>query len=249
MDEEEIKIEKLEHGPEPILTEKEPESKVSKEDATPTDNKSIIIALAIIIGVFGLAIAGMKIYNYFAASSLINIDDLHKENLEEGLAQKEGYVYNGYSFVYVDGLWWTEVNRFGTLLKIPLHFGPKEVEEIKIYGKLNQTEFNQGDNVYIAINPNTISKYYTLAISELSFNVAKGIDKTPVGSCTELNPDCGNRTIISCNNTLGKPVIELAWENKTMIFMSGSCIKVTGEGYGLVKAVDRLLLQWYGVMN
>jgi hypothetical protein len=103
--------------------------------------------------------------------------------------------------------------------------------------------------VYLAIDPEVVDKYYTLAISELSFNVVKGINRVPVGSCTKDNPACDNRTIVSCDNTQGKPVIELALSDKAEVKMEGTCIKISGREYELVKAVDRVLLKWYGVMQ
>lgn len=220
-----------------------------EDSSAPTDSKSILIIVALIVGVFAFAIAGLKLYgNYFTSAAVVNVDDLHKENLNGDLNEKEGYMYNGFSFVYADGLWWTEVNRFGTLLKIPLHFSPKEVESIPVTGTLDPA-FNQGEVVYIAINPNITNKYYTLALSELNFNIIKGIDKNIVASCTEENYVCENRTIINCQNTQGNPVIELAVENQTGIQLSGTCMKIFGQDYELVKAVDKVLLQWYGVIK
>ncbi|MBI4981300.1 hypothetical protein HZC30_07150 [Candidatus Woesearchaeota archaeon] len=243
----------------------EPEDKIklekatehhSEEDSTPvTDTKTILIAVGIIIGIFAFSIVGFKLYEkYFSETQVVNVDDLHKENLQGELNEKEGYMYNGYSFVYVDGLWWTEVNRFGTLLKIPLHFGAKEVESIPVTGTLDSA-FNNGELVYIAINPETANKYYTLALSELNFNIIKGIDRSIEAACTENNSICDNRTIVSCENTQGNPVVELALTNYTdsansgKIEFKGSCIRISGQDYELVKAVDKVLLRWYGIMK
>ena len=55
--------------------------------------------------------------------------------------------------------------------------------------------------------------------------------------------------MLNCKNPQGKPVIELKWANKTKITSQGTCILVEGKDYGIVKAVDRLVLQWYGIMK
>jgi len=213
------------------------------------DSKKILIAVLLIIGVLGFSLGGFKAYDYFTSADVIDIDALHVQNLEGELNDDEGYMYNGYSFIKVDGLWWTEVVIGNKLVKIPLHFSPKEVEEIEIKGNLNPA-FNYGDVVYIAIDPNVQDQYYTLSLSELIFNVAKGLDRTPEGSCTEENWACENRTIISCdNNPNNKPVIELALAEESKIELVGSCIKISGSEYGIVKAVNRLLYQWYEVMD
>lgn len=219
-----------------------------------TDGKTIAIIIAVIIGIFLFTFLGFKLYAHFNTAEVINIDELHKDNIAGDLNDEEGYVYNEYSFILVDGLWWTEVDRFGTLLKIPLHFGPKDVESIPIAGMLDPA-FNKGEIVYIAINPKTANKYYTLALSELNFNIIKGIDRNIEAACTENDSICDNRTIVSCENTLGKPVVELTLTNYTnstnsgKVEFKGSCIKISGQDYELVKAVDRVLLRWYGVME
>ncbi len=223
-------------------------SKGVDSEAVSSDGKGLLFIVLGIVGLFILLIAGFGTYNYFTTAAVVNVDELHQKNLAGNLDESEGYTYNGYSFVKADGLWWTEMNKFGTLLKVPLHFGPKELEEVPISGELDSS-FNEGEEVFIAIDPDVQNKYYTLAISELSFNMVKGLDRLPVGSCTKENWACDNRTIVSCENPLGKPVIELALANETKIELQGTCIKVSGREYGIVKAVDRILYQWYGVMG
>lgn len=223
-------------------------SKGIDSEAVNSDSKGLLFIVLGIVGIFVLIMGGFSTYRYFTTAAVVSVDELHQDNLAGDLDEDEGYVYNGYSFVKADGLWWTEMNKFGTLLKVPLHFGPKELEEIPVAGTLDPL-FNEGDEVFIAIDPEVQNKYYTLAISELSFNTVKGADRMPVGSCTKNNWACDNRTIISCNNTQGKPVIELALANETKVELQGTCIKVSGKDYGVVQAVDRILYQWYGVMD
>src|SRR3989344_1315536 len=235
----------------PVLVQ--PDKKVEtsslvKEEKSASSGKGIVIMMLVLIGIFALFIGGSYVYNKLTSADVVNIDQLHEQNLEEKLDEETGYVYNGYSFVKADGLWWTEIHIREMNLNIPLHFGPKEVEFVPMKGTMDPA-FNIGENMYIAIDPTTADKYYTLATSELSFNIAKGINRIPVGSCTEENYICENRTIVSCENTQGKPVVELALAEETRIDISGTCIKVSGSGYGIVKAVDRLLYHWYGIMD
>ena len=104
--------------------------------------------------------------------------------------------------------------------------------------------------MFVSIDQEVYNKYYTLALSELSFNIAKGLDRSPIGSCTEENWACENRTIVSCeNNPEKKPVIELAIDEEAGIELSETCIKIKGKDYEIVKAVNRLLYQWYGIMD
>lgn len=219
-----------------------------KEKGHDSDTRSILILVGVSIALFLIIISGFSLYNNLTSSAVVGLDDLHKENLDGKLEEEEGYTYNGYSFVKADGLWWTEVNKFGTRLKIPLHFAPKELEDIKFQGNLDPA-FNEGDKVYIAIDPNVVSKHYTLAISELSFNLVKGMDRIPVGSCTEEHPACEGREIINCETANGKPVVELALDPEQKIELIGTCIKVSGTEFDLVKGVNRVLYQWYDIMS
>jgi len=214
-----------------------------------SDGKTLIIMVAVIIGIFALTFAGFKFYDSYTAAAVIDIDALHQENLAGDLSKDEGYIYNGYSFVYADGLWWTETTFKDTLIKIPLHFGAKEVENISMVGSFDAKGFNQGDSVYIAIDPNVANKYYTLSLSELTFNIVKGVDRNIVTSCTENASICENRTIVNCDNSQGLPVIQLALANTTSVEFHGTCIKISGSDYDLVRATDRVLLKWYGIMK
>jgi hypothetical protein len=214
-----------------------------------SDTKSIVTILGIIIGLILLSFAGVSFYENITGGNVVDVDKLHQRNLEDQLKDEEGYVYNGFSFVKADGLWWTEFRKTNKLLKIPLHFGPKDLDDIKINGHINP-RFNDGEDVYIAINPDIRDPHYSLGISELSFNLVKGFNRNPVGSCTREHFDCEGRTIISCNNTQGKPVVELTLSSEEpLIELSDMCIKISGQGYNLVKAVDRVLFRWYGIMN
>ena len=219
-----------------------------QEDKTPEGGRNILITIAVLVGIFALSLGGFKTYDHFTGAPVVNVDDLHQQNLDDQLKSEEGYTYNGYSFVKVDGLWWTEIKLGNVLYKVPLHFSPKEVANISVKGKLDSS-FDQGDEIYIAIDPEFTNQYYSLALNELNFNVVKGIGRKPVGVCTKDNPICDNRTTLNCENNKGKPVIELKWSNQTKVNLKGTCILVEGQGYDLVRAADRLIWQWYGVMN
>src|SRR3989338_706858 len=228
--------------------------KLAEEDlhtSTSTgEGKSVLIMIGVLVGIFVLTLGGFKLYNQFTAADVVVIDDLHKQNLEGDLDSDQGYMYNGFSVVNADGLWWTEVEVENRLIKIPLHFGPKEVESIAITGDLDSLQFNQGEKIYIAIDPEiNYNKYYTLALSELNNNVLQGFKRNIEAACSKENPVCENRTIINCASTQEKPVIELVVDENAGVELQDTCIKISGAEYDLVKSVDRLLYQWYRVMS
>ncbi len=217
--------------------------------AQQNDGKSVLILIGVLVAVFVVAIAGFKAYNHFTAAGVVVIDDLHQQNLEGKLDSDEGYVYNGYSFVKADGLWWTGVEVKDRVIKIPLHYGPREVEAIPVTGKLIP-EFNQGEKVYVAIDPTVnYDKYYTLALMELNNNILQGINRNIEAACSQENPVCENRTIVNCENTQNLPIVQLSLAEEPGIHLSGTCIKISGSGEDLVKSVDRVLYGWYKVFN
>src|SRR3989338_547678 len=148
------------------------ETAVNVEEQEKNEGIKILIMIGVLVGIFALVFGGFYWYNSVTGAQVINVDELHQQNLAGELEEEEGYTYNGYSFVKVEELWWTEINKFGTLFKLPLHAGPKELENITVKGKLNP-QFNQGEDIYVAIDPTVQDKYYSLAVSELSFNVVQ----------------------------------------------------------------------------
>jgi len=257
---EQVKVEKV-TLPKIEATQKKPE-KVTAEAISPkplkeipkkkehTSEMKIAYAVIAIIIILGLAFGGFSIFksSKIDTSKIKDVDQLHALNREGKLAQDQGYIYNDFSFVKHQGLWWTEVQGVDALVKMPVHFGPREVEFIKINGQL-EPEFNADQKVYIAINPSVVDKFYSLAISELSINIAQGIGRIPIGACTTTDVACANRTIVSCDNTQGKPVVELVITTEPSVDISGTCIKISGEGYNLVRSMNRALFRWYGIMQ
>ena len=209
----------------------------------------LIILIAVIAVILALASGTFSGLKFSSAPNALPVDTLHDLNKQGKLSKDRGYMYGDHSIVKNDGLWWSDVYVLGTLYKTPLHFGPKELENITISGQLNDS-FNQQQDIYLAINPETSDKYYSLAVSELSLNLAKVMNRAPIGACTTKNDlVCPERKVVSCTNPNGSPTIELELSDTPSIQLQGSCIKITGREYGLTRAVDRLLYRWYGVMQ
>lgn len=227
----------------------ERDRRIQEEESSTKESKNILIIMGVIVGLFVLVFVGVSWYSGITGGGIVTVDQLHEKNLNGELDREEAYVYNGFSFVKNDGLWWTELNKFGTRLKVPLHYGPRELENVSITGTFDP-RFNDGETAYVAIDPDVYNKYYTLGVSELSFNMVKGMDRVPLGSCTKQGLGCENRTIISCQNASGKPVVELVLTDEAArVELQETCIKISGAGSEIVRAVDRILYQWYGVMK
>ncbi|MBW2995817.1 hypothetical protein KY332_00795 [Candidatus Woesearchaeota archaeon] len=207
--------------------------------------KRILVFIALIVGAFALSFLA----RFFYSPSALTIDELHRRNLE-GEESDVNYVYNGYSFIYFDNLWYTQVARDGdTILDIPLHFAPRELEDISIIGEINwQLEEPE---VYLTFDPDEKSyTYVTLSIAELSLNLAKGMEIKPIAACSKnLTSACENRPIVTCENKDKAVIYMKQGEGEGEVNLKENCVEIIGKDWELVKATDRFLLQWYNVME
>jgi hypothetical protein len=218
------------------------------EEDDEKSNKRFFVILAAIIGILILIIGGFFIFKHFSTpAGTATIEDLHKLNLE-GKGGEKDYVYNGFSFVYFDGLWYTQMQRDNIMWNIPLHFGPKDLENVSITGKGINDSFKK-DEVYITFDPTLKPlSYVALSAAELSSNLIKGIGVMPIAACLKNETDaCSDRPIITCES--GEAAIYLKQSNETKISLEGNCVILEGQDYELVKATDRFLLQWYRIMD
>ena len=255
----EIKIEKIddEFVAEKIEEPKQeglPQPEIEKVTSEPEIQKSIpkkfIYLVAAIILIFLALLAFNPLKNHFfpPTAQVITIDELFYKNLQGELPEEEGYIYNGFSFVLLDGLWYTEVQHENKIFQIPLHFGPRDLDDINITGQLDES-FDQYNAIYITFDPLVTSDYISVAIGEFTQNLAVAINRQPIGACDKNETEaCKTRPIINCTNT-DRPVVYFLQEPGPKIELKGNCIILQGHEYDVVKAADRLLLQWYGVIS
>jgi len=225
----------------PKELEKKTEKKIS--------DKVLIISVAVIIVIIAL-ILGLKFFPKEKTQPK-TIDDLHLLNLEGKLKPEQGYIYNQYSFVFANGLWYTQVQTIAgtTLFDIPLHYAPKDLEDIPIEGEFNSTLFNSERGIYITFDPlGQNLNYVALAVGEFDQSIINAFNKIPIAACDKNETKaCSTRPIIKCDNT-DKPVLYLQQKPETKVIFDNNCMIVQGIGPEIVRAVDRLLLKLYGIM-
>ncbi len=208
------------------------------------------------VGVF-LALVAIVIFVMIgitnnAENQITNIDQLFAAVENGDVGEERGYVYNGYVFAKDDqNTWFTRLQIGENIVQVPLHYGPRDLTEVEDIGRTNDT-FNQRE-FYITFDPNsTQMQYVALAAAEVSLNVANGIGGTPVAACQyQDNSSCIDRPIITCENTKDKPVIVLTIDElapKGRIVRAGNCVTLSGDEWGLLKAVDSFLLKWYRIL-
>ncbi len=216
-------------------------------DKKKTSDKALIIAVIAIVIILAVIIS-MKL---IPKETPKTIDDLHELNLKGKLKPEDGYVYEGYSFVFANGLWYTQVqNIAGTsIFEIPLHYGPNQVKDIPIEGEFNSVIFNSNKEIYITFDPlGSNLNYVALAVGEFDQSIIQAFNKVPIAACDKNETTaCANRPIITCDNT-EKTVLYLKQEPKTKVIFKDNCLIVQGIGPDIVRSTNRLLLNLYGIM-
>ena len=221
------------------------------EEDTSIRADRILIATAIIIV---LIVFGTLAWIKFMDKPVIieTIDDLHKLNLDGELDPEYGYVYEGYSFVYLDNLWYTQLQTKGgeVMFDVPLHYGPRDLEDVEIYGYFNNTLFSDNKEIYVTFNPvgrDENFKFITVAIGEFNQPMIRAFNKLPVAACDREAEVCEGRPIITCENS-SLAVLYVQEAANPQVELRGGCLVVKGTELGIIKAVDRLLMHLYGIM-
>ncbi len=229
---------------------KEPEKveEIETPEDTKKSTKKLLIAIGIVIAAFVLFIVAFRftIYLRGPTGQVVTIDEMHRMNLE-GKAGENNYVYNGFSFVYFNGAWYTQLQRGDTVYDVPLHFGAREVEDILAIGELDPG-FGEGRVVYISFDPT--DSHVGLAAIELSLNLGKGMDAITKSACDKAYDidACKERSVVTCNDK-DKSVIHLKQANETKIILNEKCVIIEGKGKDLIRATDNVILHFYGVMS
>jgi len=156
--------------------------------------------------------------------------------------------YNNFTFVKNGPLWYTNwKDSQGQVFTIPLHFNPKQAENVTISGKLSD-KFNY-NNIYVTHDPAEYGlEYVNVASAELAMNLATALDMNLTAACArnETEP-CSSRPIKSCSSN--SSVIYIKEGGETAINLNNTCITLQGEQGELLRAVDKLLYVWYGIIK
>jgi len=213
-------------------------------------DKVLIVSVVVIL----LIIAAFFSVRYFMPKQkVVTLDDINKENIEGKLDPELGYVYKGaYSFIYNDGLWLLQLKSpQGTAVyNIALHYGARDVENITVIGGPTK-KFTDSEDFYVTFNPTASDLQYTaLAVSELDNSLIKSFQKKPIAACDRNETSaCFDRPIVTCETNSSIPVIYFQNADGPRAVYVDNCLIIQGSGLDLVRVVDRILLQWYKVMD
>lgn len=205
-----------------------------KEEVRPSSQKRMAIVLVTIVCVLVLVFLGAR----------YGIEKLR-------VVPNNDIVYNNFVFTNAGGVWWTDWQHNGLLYKISLRYSPLDVDTVPVIGSLNVSVFNNR-SIYVVFDPNSKSnfEYVGLAAGELGLNLARGMGRNPVVACTTNQTEeegCKDKPPVNCQNTKG--VIMLDNTGEALVSLNNDCVLLRGDGLELLRAVDRLLYTWYGIMQ
>lgn len=155
--------------------------------------------------------------------------------------------YNNFVFQKMGDFWYTQWQNGPYLYNVPLRNNPEQVESVPIIGEL-QDKFNDRQNIYVTIDPTVEElKWVGLAKGELIWNLVGPLEKNVTDACTVNATECEGLPVVTCDTN--KSVILLQEAPTTAVKAQGTCVILQGQEMELLKAVDRFLYQWYGIIT
>lgn len=212
-------------------------------------DRVLLMSITAIIIVFVAIIS----YSVFYREQPKTLEELHVLNLQGKLKPAQGYVYKGaYSFVAFDNLWYTQLKspKGSKIYSLALRYSPNELKDIAIEGILDKGLFDSRNEFYVTFNPTGKDfSYVSLAVADFDTHMSKVFEKNPIPACdrNETEP-CINRPIVTCSDK-DELVLYIKESEKFRAYYNSNCIVVEGNGLDLVKGVDRILYNLYGIMG
>src|SRR3989338_10897208 len=171
--------------------------------------------------------------------------------LRQGPVKKTSTIsYNNFEFIR------TSQNLWGTIWhntqdnqdrELQFRYLPNETVDIQMTGQVGQSFFE--NEIYVTFDPAAAGlQNLTIAATDLSLNLARGLNYDLVAACTTNATSCENRPIVTCEQNATIPIIYLSSKSPTQIALSGMCITIQGEGKELIRSVDKFLYVWYGII-
>ena len=175
--------------------------------------------------------------------------NFNKDNITKVIIEETSYIYNGFNFNKEAGIWYTQIERNGLPYIIMTEHGPKEVENMLVSykGNIFNTLTRSGNTIYLSFDPTQENKS-DVAVAAVDF--AKGLSivyRMDVESACLVNAtEC---TQIQTCNTTDKAIIEIIKDDNPRAEYEGNCLRVYGKNTDLIKVVNRLMFEWYGIIQ
>ncbi|MFC1741782.1 hypothetical protein ACFL3V_04575 [Nanoarchaeota archaeon] len=225
------------------------EEAVESEVQKKKDMKNLFIVGGVVLVVFVLFAFIIFVYKP-GGTDVMTIDEMHEKNIKGKLKPEQGYIYNGFSFVNFMGVWYTQLSKGSTMYDVSFNYDPRSVEKIPVEGSLTSGFKKEGNRLYVTFDPDGRDlKYVGVANYGLSRSLAWAFGYNMTAACTQnVTRACQKAGIVTCDDT-DKAVIYIKEADEAKVVLSDNCVIVQGRGEDIVRAKDRLLLRWYGMVD
>lgn len=158
--------------------------------------------------------------------------------------------YRGFEFKNISGTWYTDWQAGDKLVSIALRYNPFEVLNVSMVGMLSSNFSSKP--IYITFDPlaeDSSFKYMALAGAELGESLTKVFEEEIYAACTKNETEaCLDRPIVTCADK-DKSVIFLNATGPARIILRTNCLTFQGEGFEILRAVDKMLYIWYQIIQ
>jgi predicted RNA-binding protein YlqC (UPF0109 family) len=176
---------------------------------------------------------------------------LFGRNVEPVDLVNETIVYNNVTFYKNGQFWESRISVNDKPVDISIYYTPQELDAMDINIKKNEFAKILGSlrKVYISFNPNSENlSQVGIASASLAESLAKVYGVEPKGAVLEEQEGL-YADIITCNLT-DYPVVEIIEKDQDVsIEYEGNCLRIIGKDGDLVKATNKVLLGWYGIVD
>ena len=159
--------------------------------------------------------------------------------------------FHGFIFKNESDIWTTQMQIKDQLYNLMFKYSPYDVENIKInYLPNNFSKLTSMHNyIYITFDPEDDNlAYIALGAADLGRALTRVYGIKPIAACTKnITEACSNVPIHTCDTT-ARPVIYLDDDPVQNITYEGNCLTIQGKKDDLLKAVQRVLFEWYKII-
>jgi hypothetical protein len=177
------------------------------------------------------------------------------------------YYFNGFLFEKTGPVWYTQIQKGEELFDIPMHFGPKELTFINISNETSSKmkwffneliprypESKTGFYLsYLTFDPYDNLSSVSLSATEISMKLLQTSRIKMIAACTDnsTGTGCEGRIKVTCDATDFPTVfIDQNEElNVPNVRIEEKCMIIEGKNSDLIKITDRVLYQFFGIMN
>ncbi len=148
----------------------------------------------------------------------------------------------------ITNFWYTQWANGGKTYDLQFRYLPNETLDVAMQGQISPDFFNDTIH-YLTFDPASSNlQNLTLAATDLGSHLHIVLNYNVTVACTQNATGCEYRPIVNCDANSTSPIFYLRYATPPAVVLKGNCITVQGEGSDIIRATERLLYVWYGII-